>query len=159
MAIDISGPKKLVSTPVLIAGAGGVVGLIGGDMIGGAIAGAIPEIDITNPGHMVAVKAGSKLGLGLVGAYLAAKPGEIGTFATGLAFGGLIGALGDLANYGLAMAQTPTISTGATAAERFGASLVRKSGFRPMRPRMQMTQRYSPAMSTGASQLEILPRD
>lgn len=153
--ITISGPKDLIGMPVLIAGAGGVVGLVGGDVLGGVIAGAIPQIDINNPGHMTAVKAGTKIGLGVVGAFVAKQPGNVGNFGAGLAFGGLLGAFSDLVNYGIVMSGTAT--TGATAAERLGLKLVK--GGRRMAPYGAASTGRAVYSGPIVQGLEILPRD
>ena len=123
--IRVTAPKDLISVPVLTAGAGGVIALVGGDAVGGMIAGAagIPTEDI---GKMTAVKAGTKLGLGLVGTFLAARPGGLGNLGAGIAFGGLLGALSDAVNYGIYYATKPATAFVVTPAFALGYKVVRR---------------------------------
>ncbi|MEW6624557.1 MAG: hypothetical protein AB1420_15785 [Bacillota bacterium] len=147
--VRIVGIKDLVTTPVLAAGIGGTVALVGGDALGGVISGMIPIPD-TDVGKRTAVKVISKIALGGVGAFLGGQPGAIGSFGVGMAIGGIGGALADAISYGIE--QAGRTSTGVvTPAERLGYRLIRRV---PLLPPALPTPIVRPIVTSKGQEVE-----
>ena len=101
--VEIRKIKDLVTMPVIAAGAGVTVSLIGGEALGGVIAG-IANVPETDKLKTAGVKALGKLLLGVAGAGIATATGNtFKHFGLGMAIGGIGGAIADIVTGGIAV--------------------------------------------------------